>query len=169
MTRFCDFHYNLLAKEIEIENDCKPSQCDCKCKCNEQQKCDKNSSPRPMTRSSFKDPLKLCSSNEGSCTCYYWRKKLEKDEQEEARCREMNSISNGCPMCMNSNGCCQDSSPPNEHKCSEKLCDKRRTDECCGMSEERSNFSVSKNDGKVVINLNFSLTPEVANILREFK
>lgn len=154
---------------------------------------------RPITRSTFKDPLLGCNSTaEGSCMCSYWKRKyLVKNFKEKSQF----NVGNSCQVdehfcyekptnCVNfpfecedlkvEECCeipqCEDPYEKEEDQCQKKKscfkkkCCKRDSPNDCGKDNkicENPKFPTvtgCRTPGKVVLNFNMNLTPELTDM-----
>lgn len=179
-------------KAQQIQNCESTPRCGSDCKDN---KVDRSQLSRPITRSTFRDPLLGChSTEEGSCTCSYWKRKylannLREKSQVEGCCQiKCSDISNdfgehGCweiptnacqcegPLNVMDEGCfensCKKKNPCENIKSCLRDASSERAIKCCEDLKEKSKFlAVNRADGKVVLNFNVNLTPQLTNMLK---
>lgn len=159
----------------------------CECECKDNKITDTNYHSRPITRSTFRDPLLGCHSTEaGTCTCSYWKRKYMAREQSQIEgCCQMerqempNDVDYGKYHCWGippnvcqceglvvmDEGCCEN--PCKKKNSCLRNASKERAIKCCADSKEKSKFSaVNRADGKVVLNFNMNLTPQLTSMLK---
>lgn len=156
--------------------------------CKDNKISDSKSLPRPIKRSTFRDPLMGChSTEEGTCTCSHWKRKyLAKNQREQSQiegccqvessespidvdccCWETAQNVSQCegPLVMD-DGFCEKPCAEKKKSCLQDASRERAT-RCCENSKKKSKLSaVNRVNGKVVLNFSLNLTPQLNSMLK---
>lgn len=104
---------------------------------------------RPGLRSTFKDPLEVCTAKPGTCTCHYFNRMSAEKE------------TNNQPDCTGTSKACKVSFAPCENSCD--------PNNLCESSELKSKCSSTKSPGHVVLNLSVTFPPNMYDKLQKLK
>lgn len=157
------------------------------CDCKDNKISDSKSLPRPIKRSTFRDPLMGChSTEEGTCTCSHWKRKyLAKNQREQSQiegccqvessespidvdccCWEAAQNVSQCEGPLVMDGFCEKPCAEKKKSCLQDASRERAT-RCCENSKEKSKLSaVNRVNGKVVLNFSLKLTPQLNSMLK---
>lgn len=182
MSHLCYRHYQ---KALQHSCETTPA-CDDSCGCNEDNNIESMCLSRTVTRSTFKDPLSNCTEPLSRNSYSYWKMarpqiQFNNGSEVPTTCLQY-SFSDDIPMeikhckdippkedcCENKEDHCKEIKKCLKKKCcknSQQICSlpmKRNSNE----NEEKSNCN-EKSSGKIVLNFNMNLTPELTSMFEK--